>query len=80
MPRPVSTGRATGYDVMDQEALVRVGLELVIVIAVGGMLVSALRRLLKGQVTVHRCPACERPTTRANPRCRHCGAAVGPDA
>ncbi|MBW3614010.1 MAG: hypothetical protein KY439_01690 [Actinobacteria bacterium] len=48
--------------------------------AVGAMLVSALRRLVKGQVPVHRCRVCQRPTTRANPRCRHCGAALDPEA
>ncbi len=61
---------------MDPGTLVRDGLELLIVVAVGGMLASALRRLVRGQVPVYRCPSCERPTTRANPRCRHCGAVL----
>lgn len=54
------------------EAVVRDGLELLFVIAVGGMLWSAVRRLRAGQIDVFRCPACERPTSRAYPRCTHC--------
>ncbi|HEX7168446.1 MAG TPA: hypothetical protein VF230_15810 [Acidimicrobiales bacterium] len=61
------------------DALVRDGLELLIVIAIGGMLVSAVRRLRRGQITVYRCHACDRPTSRAFPRCKHCGAEL-PDA
>ena len=62
---------------MEGEALVRDGLEVLVVVAIGGMLVSALRRLRRGDIPVFRCPACDRPTTRANPRCRHCGADLG---
>ena len=54
------------------EAVVRDGLELLFVIAVGGMLWSAVRRLRAGHIEVFRCPACERPTSRAYPRCTHC--------
>ena len=64
---------------MDADLLVRDLLELLIVVAVGGMLVSAVIRLRRGQIAVYRCPACERPTTRANGICKHCGAAL-PDA
>jgi len=53
---------------------VRDALELLIVVAVGGMLVSVLRRLRRGEIVVFRCPACGRPTSRAYPLCRHCGA------
>jgi predicted amidophosphoribosyltransferase len=56
------------------ENLVRDLLELLIVIAVGGMAVSAVRRLRRGEIPVYRCPSCERPTTRANGICKHCGA------
>jgi predicted amidophosphoribosyltransferase len=59
--------------------LVRDLLELAIVVAVGGMLVSAVRLLRRGQISVYRCPACDRPTTRANGICKHCGAPL-PDA
>ena len=59
---------------MSAENLVRDLLELLIVIAVGGMAVSAVRRLRRGEIQVYRCPSCERPTTRANGICKHCGA------
>ena len=59
---------------MSGDALIRDGLEVLIVIAVGGMLVSAVRRLRRGEITVYRCAACGRPTSRAFPRCRHCDA------
>lgn len=64
---------------MEAETLVRDVLEVLIVIAVGGMLLSALRRLRRGEIRVYRCPACDRPTTRANGICKHCGAPL-PDA
>jgi hypothetical protein len=59
---------------VDSDSLVRDALELLIVIAVGGMLWSAVARLRRGQIRVVRCPACARPTSRAYPRCKHCGA------
>lgn len=64
---------------MDGETLIRDGLELLFVIAIGGMLVSAIRRLRRGEIQVYRCPECERPTTRANGICKHCSAPL-PDA
>jgi predicted amidophosphoribosyltransferase len=64
---------------MDGDTLVRDLLELAIVVAVGGMLVSAIRRLRAGRIAVYRCPSCERPTTRANGICKHCGTPL-PDA
>ena len=54
--------------------LVRDLIEIAIVIAVIGMLVSAVRRVRRGQIAVVRCTACGRPTSRAYPRCKHCGA------
>ena len=59
---------------MNADTLVRDLLEVLIVVAVGGMLVSAIRRLRAGAIPVYRCPACDRPTTRANGICKHCGA------
>lgn len=59
---------------MSGDALVRDVLEVLIVIAVGGMVVSTVRRLRRGEIVVFRCPTCERPTTRANGICKHCGA------
>lgn len=58
---------------MDSNLFVRDALEAVIVVAVGGMLVSAVRKLRRGEIPVYRCPACDRPTTRANGICKHCG-------
>ncbi|HEX2849604.1 MAG TPA: hypothetical protein VHN98_03590 [Acidimicrobiales bacterium] len=46
--------------------------ELMIVVAVGGMLVSAVRRLRRGEIDVYRCPWCDRPTSRAYDVCKHC--------
>ena len=57
------------------DVLVRSALEILIVVAVGGTLVSALRRVRAGQVHPLYCAACGRPTARAYPRCKHCGAA-----
>lgn len=64
---------------MSGDALVRDVLEVLIVIAVGGMVVSTVRRLRRGEIVVYRCGACDRPTTRANGICKHCGADL-PDA
>ena len=64
---------------MDGDLLVRDLLEVLIVVAVGGMLVSAVRRLRRGEIRAYVCPSCGRPTTRANGICKHCGANL-PDA
>jgi predicted amidophosphoribosyltransferase len=56
--------------------LVRDAIEVVIVLAVGGMLVSAIVRLRRGEIRAFVCPSCERPTTRANGICKHCGQPV----
>lgn len=58
---------------MSGENLVRDLLEVLIVVAVGGMAVSAIRRMRRGEIRVYRCPSCDRPTTRANGICKHCG-------
>ena len=54
--------------------LVRIAIEVLIVIAVGAILWSAVNRLRRGQIEVYRCPACERPMSRAYDVCKHCGA------
>jgi hypothetical protein len=59
---------------MHGDTLVRDALEVLFVVAVGGMVVSAVRKLRAGQIQVVRCPACDRPTSRAYPRCKHCDA------
>ena len=56
------------------DTLVRDGLEVLFVVAVGGMLWAAVRRLRAGQVVVPRCRRCGRPTSRAYPDCGRCGA------
>jgi len=54
--------------------MVQVALDVLLVVAVGGMLWSAVARLRKGRVSVPRCPSCDRAVSRANPRCPHCDA------
>ncbi len=49
-------------------------LEGMFVVAVGGMLVSIVRKVASGEIKASSCPQCDRPTSRAYPRCRHCGA------
>ncbi|MGC1513184.1 MAG: hypothetical protein WA797_09745 [Acidimicrobiales bacterium] len=53
--------------------LVRDVLEVLIAVAVGGMLWSAIRRGRRGELRVYRCVDCDRPTSRGYPRCKHCG-------
>jgi len=55
-------------------AAVRDALEVLIVLAVGGVLWSAIARLRRGQITVARCGACGRPAARVYSTCPHCGA------
>ncbi|MGD9792122.1 MAG: hypothetical protein AB7V43_01470 [Acidimicrobiia bacterium] len=54
--------------------LVRDLLEVAMLVAVGGMLVTAVRRIRRGEIAVVRCDECGRPTSRAYPDCKHCGA------
>ncbi|MBV9410150.1 MAG: hypothetical protein JO148_01030 [Acidimicrobiia bacterium] len=56
------------------DPLVRDALELMLVIAVGGILWSAIARIRRGEVAVTRCPSCGRTTSRAYDDCPHCGA------
>jgi rRNA maturation endonuclease Nob1 len=58
---------------MPGDNLVRDLLEIAVLVALGGMVCSAVRRLKAGRVHVYRCHACARPTSRAYPDCRHCG-------
>jgi hypothetical protein len=52
--------------------LVRDGLEVLMVVAVGGMLWATIGRLRRREIRVYRCIACGRPTSRGYPRCKHC--------
>ena len=54
--------------------IVRDGLEVLIVVALGGMLWAAVGKVRRGQIRVVRCPACARPTSRAYQHCPRCGA------
>ena len=54
--------------------LVRDGIEVLLVVGAAGMLWAAIGRARRGEVTAYRCVACDRPTSRAYPQCRHCGA------
>ena len=61
-----------------QTTTVSVGnaLEVFLAVAVGCTLVAALRRLRRRQITAVPLPRLRRPTSRAYPQCRHCGAPV----
>jgi hypothetical protein len=54
--------------------VVRDALELLFVVALGGMVWSAVVKLRRGDIEVVRCDQCGRPTSNAYPICRHCGA------
>jgi uncharacterized OB-fold protein len=53
--------------------VVSTALDVLLVVAVGGMLWSAVSRLRRRQITVPRCPGCGRTTSRAYERCPRCG-------
>lgn len=59
---------------MDGNTLVRDGLELLIVVAIAGILWSSVTKLRRGEIRAYTCVACGRPTSRAYPRCKHCDA------
>ncbi|MGI9033901.1 MAG: hypothetical protein ACR2HY_09575 [Acidimicrobiales bacterium] len=46
--------------------------EVLLLVAVGGMLWSAVARVRRGQVTTTCCRACGRSISRAYPRCPAC--------
>ncbi len=48
-------------------------LDVLLAVAVGGMLWAAVGRLRRRQISVPRCPACGRATSLAYPRCPACG-------
>jgi uncharacterized OB-fold protein len=54
------------------DPLVRDALEVLLVIAVGGILWSAIGRMRRGEVSVLRCPSCGRAVSRAYEDCPHC--------
>ena len=56
--------------------LFRDAIELAFVVAVGGMVASAIKKLKGHEIHPYKCCACSRPTSRAYANCRHCGAPV----
>jgi hypothetical protein len=59
---------------MDTSVIIRDVFEVLIVVAIGGMLITVIRRLRRGEIKVIRCTECGRPTSRAYPVCKWCGA------
>jgi predicted amidophosphoribosyltransferase len=59
------------------DPIVRDALEVLLVIAVGGILCSAIGRLRRGEVSVPRCQNCGRAVSRGDGRCRECGTELG---
>jgi predicted amidophosphoribosyltransferase len=53
--------------------MVRNVAEILLVIAVGGMLFSALTRLRRGQANPRLCPGCGRTVSRVYAACPRCG-------
>jgi predicted amidophosphoribosyltransferase len=47
--------------------------EILLAVAVGGMLVSAVARLRRGQARPLLCPGCGRSVSRVYDACPHCG-------
>lgn len=54
--------------------LIRDILEVLFVVAIGGMLWQVVGKIRRGEVVVESCQSCGRPLTRAYPACKHCGA------
>jgi predicted amidophosphoribosyltransferase len=50
--------------------------EILLAVAVGGMLVSAVARLRRGQARPLLCPGCGRTVSRVYDACPHCGRAL----
>ena len=51
--------------------------EILLAVAVGGMLFSAVIRLRRGRIRPVLCPACGRTVSRVYQACPRCGAATG---
>ena len=58
---------------MAGDVVVRDGAEILLAVAVGGMFVSAVARLRRGQVRPILCPGCGRTVSRAYAACPRCG-------
>jgi predicted amidophosphoribosyltransferase len=53
--------------------MIRDGAELLLAVAVGGMLWAAVTRLRRGQARPRLCPGCGRAVSRVYDACPHCG-------
>jgi predicted amidophosphoribosyltransferase len=51
--------------------------EILMTVAVGGMLFSALARLRRGQASPRLCPGCGRTVSRVYEACPRCGRPAG---
>jgi predicted amidophosphoribosyltransferase len=56
--------------------MVRNAAEILITVAIGGMLFSALTRLRRGQASPRLCPGCGRTVSRVYAACPRCGHAI----
>lgn len=59
---------------MSAGALVSALILVALVVTLGALLWKAAARIRQGEIQVTRCPECERPSSRAYPACKHCGA------
>jgi predicted amidophosphoribosyltransferase len=57
--------------------MVRNVAEILITVAIGGMLFSALARLRRGQAIPRLCPGCGRTVSRVYETCPRCGQPAG---
>lgn len=55
-----------------RQLLVRDGAELLLAVAVAGMLAATVARLRRGRVGPARCPGCGRTVARVYDACPHC--------
>ena len=58
---------------MTGDALLRDGAEVLLAVAVGGMLWAAVARLRRGQARPRLCPGCGRTVSLVYDACPHCG-------
>ena len=57
--------------------MIRDGAEILLAVAVGGMLWGAVARLRRGQARPRLCPGCGRPVARVYVVCPHCARPLG---
>jgi Zn finger protein HypA/HybF involved in hydrogenase expression len=57
---------------MSFEWVIRDLLEIAMVVAIGGMLVSAVIRIRRGEIVAYHCPQCQSAISRAYRKCPKC--------